>query len=202
MSGVLFIVAAPSGAGKTTLIHRLLKSVPGGTFSVSHTTRPPRPGEVDGRDYHFVDEQTFQRMIRQDEFVEWAEVHHHLYGTAKQEVLTRAESNAYVVFDVDCQGAASLKRIFPDAVSLFVLPPSMRVLKERLVKRGTEAQHSLRIRLADARGEIRRAKEFDFCVVNEDIDVTLEQVVTILRACMFKTSNFMSKINRLLAEEV
>lgn len=202
MQGVLFIISAPSGVGKTTLIHRLQKEVAGGTFSVSHTTRPPRPDEVDGKDYHFVSKQEFLNMREADKFAEWALVYEHLYGTAKAEITARAGNHAYVVFEIDCQGAASMRRNFPEAVSCFVLPPSMSVLKQRLIGRGTESPHSLNVRLENARQEIMRAGEFDFCLVNNDITETTKKLASILRAAMHRSHRLYCKINELLKEEV
>jgi guanylate kinase len=141
-------------------------------------------------------------MIQAGEFAEWAKVHEHLYGTAKQEIIAKAEANDYVVFEVDCQGAASLRTSFPEAVSIFVLPPSMSVLKGRLTGRGTEAEHSLQVRLNNARGEIARAGEFDYCVVNDRLDLAVERVRAILTAAMHRSDRFYSKINDLLTEEV
>jgi len=202
MQGVLFIVAAPSGAGKTTLIHRMLKRVPNGTFSISHTTRPPRHGETDGKDYYFIDDKTFTSMIDKSEFAEWANVHEHKYGTSKSEILRKASSHAYVVFDVDVQGAAALKQAFPYSISCFVLPPSMKVLKQRLMGRGTEQEHSLQVRLNNARKEIEQAKTFDYCIVNDNIDEAVDSMVSILKAGFYRTPYIMFKIKELLQEEV
>ncbi len=202
MQGVLFIISAPSGAGKTTLIHRLLDQVPGGTFSVSHTTRPPRPGEIDGRDYHFVSRGEFLKMRDEGEFAEWAQVHEHLYGTAKSEIESRADKYDYVIFEIDCQGAASLRKHFPRAVSCFILPPSMEVLKTRLMHRHTETEHSLQVRLHNARVEIARAHEFDYCLVNDDINRTTGQLIAVLEAAMHRSYRFRHKIDTLLKEEV
>lgn len=202
MQGVIFIISAPSGTGKTTLIHNLMKRVPGGAFSVSHTTRPPRPDEVEGQDYHFVSKNEFRNMREAGDFAEWAQVHEHLYGTAKREITSRAETNAYVLFEIDCQGAASLRKAFPQAVSCFILPPSMQELKKRLRLRGTETPHDLKIRLENARTEIGRAREFDYCLINEDINKTTENLAAVLTTAMSRTDRFTDKILELLKEEV
>jgi len=169
---------------------------------VSHTTRPPRTGEIDGLDYHFVDQGTFLKMRDAGEFAEWAVVHENLYGTSKAEIESRAEKYDYVIFEIDCQGAASLRKHFPQAVSCFILPPSMSVLKQRLSDRGTEDAHSLGVRLENARAEIRRANEFDFCLVNENINETTVEMANILKTSMLRSGNFTNKINELLKEEV
>jgi guanylate kinase len=170
---LLLIVSSPSGAGKTTLTNRLRTEFdrPGERlrFSVSHTTRPPRATEVDGREYHFVDRPAFERMIRDGAFAEHAEVHGNLYGTSKREIeLARTEARG-VIFDIDYQGARQIKAHFPEAVGVFILPPSLDELERRLRGRGTEDEPTTRRRLQAAKREIEHYGFFDYVVVNDDI---------------------------------
>lgn len=167
---LLLILSSPSGAGKTTLTRHLLASLSDFTFSVSHTTRKPRRGEVDGREYRFVDRAQFERMIAEGAFAEWAEVHGHLYGTSVREIeRAREEGKRGIVFDVDYQGARQIKAKFRDAVGVFVLPPSMQELRRRLESRGTEDPTTIEKRFAKAWTEIEHYGFFDYLVVNDDL---------------------------------
>ncbi|RUM88612.1 MAG: guanylate kinase, partial [Thermovibrio sp.] len=157
LKGLLIVISAPSGTGKTTLVHMLLKEFPDLEFSVSYTTRPPRPGEVDGRDYHFVDRKTFERMIEEGDFLEWAEVYGNLYGTSRTQVLKALNEGKDVILDIDTQGALQVKKNFPEAVLIFILPPSLKELERRLRNRGTDDEETIERRLKTAREEIRRA---------------------------------------------
>jgi guanylate kinase len=184
---VLLIVSSPSGAGKTTLCRRLLGEFPDVRFSVSHTTRTPRPNEIDGRDYRFVSADAFDAMVQHDEFIEWAHVHGNRYGTAHSEIAAASLFGYDVVFDVDYQGAAQIKRQYPEAVGVFVLPPSLEELRRRLVSRGTETPESLERRFKAAIGEIRHAladaperSHFDFLLVNDDVDGAYDRLRAIL----------------------
>lgn len=176
------IVSSPSGAGKTTLCARLRARVPDLRFSVSHTTRKPRPTEVDGREYHFVDDVTFARMVEGGRFAEWAEVHGRSYGTAHSEVELAREVAHGVLFDIDFQGARQIKARVPDAVSVFILPPSIIELERRLRGRGTEDEATTRRRLANAKREIAHYGLFDYVVVNDDLDRAEERLVSIVIA--------------------
>jgi guanylate kinase len=173
---LLLILSSPSGAGKTTLSNRLRGEFPALRFSVSHTTRKPRPTEVDGREYHFVDRATFERMIDEGAFAEYAEVHGNLYGTSKREIAVARQAHATdgsaigVLFDVDYQGARQIKAHYPEAVGVFVLPPSLDELERRLRGRGTEDEATTRRRLAAAKGEIAHYGFFDYVVVNDDVE--------------------------------
>ncbi len=180
--GTLFVVSAPSGAGKGTLIGRLLEELSGIVFSVSWTTRAPRPGERDGIDYHFCDEETFRAKARRGEFLEWAEVHGHLYGTERAQVVRRLAEGTDVLLDIDVQGAAQVRRSGFPATFVFVLPPSPEVLAERLRGRGTESEESLALRLADAREEIVHWREFDWLVLNDDLEEAAREFVAVFRA--------------------
>jgi guanylate kinase len=168
---LLLILSSPSGAGKTTLSNRLRAEMPDLRFSVSHTTRKPRPNEVDGREYHFVTEQTFEEMIRLDAFAEWARVHNNLYGTSKKEIdLARADPWRGVLFDIDYQGARQIRAAYPEAVGVFVLPPSLTELERRLRARGTEDEATATRRLEAAKSEIAHYGFFDYVIVNDNID--------------------------------
>ena len=178
---VPLIISSPSGAGKTTLTARLREAVPGLRFSVSHTTRKPRPTEQDGREYHFVDRARFQELIAAGEFLEWAEVHGNLYGTGRRE-LEEARSLRGIIFDIDHQGARQIKCSEPDAVGIFVLPPSMKVLLDRLRGRASEDEETVQRRFAVAREEIAHYGMFDYVLVNDDLNVATEQLISIFRA--------------------
>lgn len=180
---LLLIISSPSGAGKTTLTHRLLQQEKAMTFSVSCTTRAPRSNEVDGQDYHFLDEATFRKRIEAGEFAEWAEVHGNLYGTAVSEIdRAKAEGKSVLLFDVDHQGARQIMAKFPEAVSVFILPPSMAELRRRLESRGTETEDSLARRFAKAKTEIAHYASFSYLVVNQDVQHALGELTGIIRA--------------------
>ena len=168
MDAMIFVVCGPSGCGKSTLIGRVLARHPDLRFSISHTTRPRRKGERDGREYHFVSGAAFGRMIARGLFVEWAVVHGCHYGTSKAEVEAKGKRSD-LVLDVDVQGARSLRALIKDAVSIFVLPPRYTELRKRLFARGLDDPGAIRARLADARREIRHYREFDYIVINDDL---------------------------------
>jgi guanylate kinase len=168
---LLLILSSPSGAGKTTLCGKLRADLPRLRFSVSHTTRKPRPNELDGREYHFVDRASFEAMVERDAFAEWAEVHGNLYGTAVSEIdRARAEHAQGVIFDIDYQGARQIKACFPEAVGVFILPPSLEELERRLRGRGTEDEPTTLRRLEAARREIAHYGFFDYVIVNDRLD--------------------------------
>jgi guanylate kinase len=176
------VLAAPSGAGKTTLVRMLLERHRDLAFAISATTRPPRPREQDGRDYHFVDNATFDRMTENNELVEWAVVHGRRYGTPRREVTGPIEAGRTVLLDIDVQGARQVKRIFPGAVLIFILPPSATELDRRLTRRASEAHDQRRRRLASARRELDAVAEFDFAIVNEELKGALDRVDAILHS--------------------
>jgi guanylate kinase len=180
---ILLIISSPSGAGKTTLTHRLLQEFPELRFSVSHTTRKPRANEVDGQDYHFVSEASFRQVLDEDGFAEWAEVHGNLYGTSVSEI-ERARNNdkAGLLFDVDYQGARQIKEKFPHAVGVFILPPSMEELRRRLEGRGSDDAASRKRRFDKAREEIEHYPFFDYMIVNDDLQQALAQLRGIVLA--------------------
>jgi guanylate kinase len=165
--GNVIVISAPSGAGKSTLVKRLLASVPSLTFSVSHTTRRPRAGEKDGRDYFFVTPARFKRMLAGHEFVEWAKVHDHLYGTSWRQLRNAQAKGDDILLDIDVQGHAQVRRRLPEAISVFVLPPSFRTLEQRLRRRHSDAPEVIEKRLAAARQEIGHWPEYDYLVVND-----------------------------------
>ena len=181
-SPLLLIVSSPSGAGKTTLCRRLLEEFDSIRFSISHTTRPARPEEVDGKDYNFVTDEQFDEMVEGDRFIEWAHVHASRYGTARAEIRAAAISEQDLVFDVDFQGARMIKEQYPNAVGIFVLPPSIEELQRRVRSRGTESNESLERRFKAALEEIRNAKKFDYHVVNDDLETAYTQIRSILIA--------------------
>ncbi|MBP7148411.1 MAG: guanylate kinase [Acidobacteria bacterium] len=180
--GTLFIVAAPSGAGKTVVIKRLLAEVPDLQFSVSWTTRAPRAGEVDGAAYHFVDETTFRAKVARGEFLEWASVHGRLYGTERAETFRALEAGRDLLLDIDVQGAAQVRAAGLACASVFLLPPDRETLLARLSGRRTDSAAAIEERMRDAADEVRRFKEFDYLVINEDLGQAVTEVVAIVRA--------------------
>ncbi len=174
------MLASPSGGGKNTIINRLLKKFPELEYSVSVTTRKPGRGERSEEHYHFVSREEFERMIEQDELVEYAEVHNNYYGTPRRKIEEAIAQGKSVVMDLDVQGALKIKSLFPSAVLIFILPPSMEVLKERLVKRRRESAQKIEARLKAAEWEIEQAHLFDHQVVNDDLESAVEQVAKII----------------------
>jgi guanylate kinase len=178
----LVVIAGPAGVGKGTLVRRILDRESDFTLSISATTRDPRPGEVDGVDYHFVSEQKFKDLIQDDELLEHAQVHgRHYYGTPRTE-LARAEANdKHLLLEIDLQGARQVKRLEPEAMSIFINPPSWDELESRLRKRATETEEQIQTRLMTARTELASAGEFDYQVVNQDLDLAVSEVVSLVR---------------------
>jgi len=180
--GSLFIVAAPSGAGKTTLVHMLLEKDPQVRHSISYTTRPPRPGELTGREYHFIDIQTFLAMRGRGEFLEWAEVHGNFYGTSKSWLQEQMQAGQDMLLEIDWQGAQQVKEIFPDAVGIFILPPSVEELERRLRGRAQDSEDVIQRRVAAALGEMRHVGEFAFVIINDDLQMALNDLLAAVRA--------------------
>ncbi len=176
------VLAAPSGTGKTTIAHALVDRFEHFVFSVSATTRPARPGEVDGRDYDFVTRERFRAMIEGDDLVEWAEVHGNLYGTPARNLQAAQARGEHVVLDIDVQGARQIRRRIPDAVLVFIFPPSAQALWTRLTARGTEELDEVRRRIRAGRQELEEAVHFDYIVVNEDLDRAVARVRAIVEA--------------------
>ena len=179
--GVLMVMSAPSGAGKRTLLEKVRERRPGVDTTVSATTRPPRPGEVDGVDYHFLDRGEFDRRVAAGEFVEWAEVHGNRYGTLHAELDRRLAAGRDLVLELDVQGMRSLKARRPDAVTVFLMPPSLEELERRLRRRGTEGEDVIALRLRNAREEMAARDEFDHVVVNDELDRAAAEMEAILR---------------------
>ncbi len=180
--GVLYIVSAPSGAGKTSLVKALLKADPAIRLSVSYTTRAPRPGETDGRDYHFVDRTRFQTMLADGEFLEQAEVYGNHYGTSKGRIAHDLNTGHDVLLEIDWQGATQVKRHFPEAASIFILPPSFGTLRTRLKGRGQDSDEVIERRLAAAADDVSHAGAFDYIIVNDDFDHAIADLVAITRS--------------------
>ncbi len=179
---MLFVITGPSGCGKTTLIRRILKEVKNTTFSVSHTTRKMRKGEKEGKDYYFVSRSEFQQMIRENKFIEWAVVHGNYYGTSKSELKKRCGSDD-LIFDIDVQGARQMKEKLKKAVFIFILPPMFEELRRRLKKRGEESEEAIEKRMEVAKKEISHYPNFDFIVINDQLERAVEELKSII-ICM------------------
>lgn len=178
--GSLFIIAAPSGGGKTSLVNALLDQDPRLVISVSHTTRPPRPGEIDGQHYHFVNKKQYQMMVDNGDFMEHAVVFDNFYGTNRNSVATQLNNDRDVILEIDWQGARQVKSVFPDCCSIFIIPPSLEALRKRLKGRGQDSEQVIDRRMRDARAEISHWQEFDFLVVNDNFDTALEELEAII----------------------
>jgi guanylate kinase len=186
--GLLYVLSSPSGAGKSTIARMLMESDDGVAMSVSATTRPIRPGETDGRDYHFVSDAAFDEMIADGAFLEWAHVFGHRYGTLKSEVMKVIEGGRDVLLDIDWQGTQQLKQVDPDIVRVFILPPSMAELERRLRKRGTDSPEVVRRRMDRAAAEISHWAEYDYVLINNDAEKCRELVSNILKAERLKAT--------------
>ncbi len=199
----MLILSSPSGAGKSTLAARLRGALPEYQVSISHTTRQPRPGEVHGREYVFVDHETFDRMIARGEFVEWAHVHTNRYGTSRAEIERILAAGNRVLFDIDWQGTAALQAIYSDAVSVFVLPPSMAVLAGRLWGRKSDDPHEIRVRLGNARRELREFARYDHLIVNDELDAAFADLLAIVHGQpSVRPEASASDVQRLLDEPI
>ncbi len=185
---MIFVVSAPSGAGKTSLCRELIAKVDNLKQSVSYATRSIRDGETDGIDYHFVAQQTFREMVLCSQFAEWAEVHGNLYGTALSTLEDAEATGVDLLLDIDCQGAAQLKRNYQKAVFIFILPPDYATLRKRLYGRGTDSEEVIVRRLDNARGEIEEASWYDYLIINDDFQVALEEIKSIIVAERCRTS--------------
>jgi guanylate kinase len=181
MRGNLFIISSPSGGGKGTLIRRVLENVPNIGYSVSFTTRPPRGGEVNGTDYQFVSRTEFENLVGQGEFLEYAEVHGNLYGTSLSQTERMTGAGRDVILEIDVQGAEKVKRKVPEAVSIFILPPSFEVLRNRLEARATEDKYDLQLRLKNSPGEVERYTEFDYVIINDEVEKASFELESIIR---------------------
>ena len=198
MTGNMFVVCAPSGAGKTSLVAELLRRDRNARLSVSHTTRAPRPGEQDGRDYHFVSRSTFESMIERGEFLESAEVHGNLYGTSQGWIDHQRRNDVDIVLEIDWQGAQQVRRLVPEVIGIFVLPPSLASLRRRLNDRGQDSGAVIERRLEAARGEIAHLAEFDYVIVNNNFDDAVEDLVSVVRAARLRTAPQVSRHSDLI----
>lgn len=199
-AGCLFVIAAPSGGGKTSLVNALLAREPGIRLSVSYTTRKPRPGEHEGVHYHFVDKKRFDELHDSGEFLEHAFVHGHWYATSKTWLAAQVAAGQDVLLEIDWQGAEQVRRLLPDSVQIFVVPPSLAVLKERLEKRGQDDAGVIARRLAGAVEEMRHWEQFDYVIINQDFATAASDLDAIVRAARLKVSRQRARHARLLQE--
>ncbi|HSQ25426.1 MAG TPA: guanylate kinase [Pyrinomonadaceae bacterium] len=180
--GMLIVVSSPSGGGKGTLIDRVLKTVPNVSYSVSFTTRAPRPAEEDGREYFFIERATFEKMIERGEFLEWADVYGHLYGTSCKQVERERAAGHDIILEIDVQGAESIREKLTDVVSIFILPPSFELLRERLLARGTDSAEALEKRMRGAPSEVEQYRHFQYVILNDDINRASQQLGSVIYA--------------------
>jgi guanylate kinase len=197
--GNLFIISAPSGAGKSTLINALLKQDADMQLSVSHTTRSPRPGETNGVQYHFTDVSSFKQLIAEDQFIEWAEVFGNYYGTSKAALADKLAQGIDVFLDIDWQGARQIKQQLPFVTSIFILPPSVGALEQRLNQRGQDSAEVIAGRMAKARDEISHANEYDYWVVNDDLELAVQQFSGIIQSQRLKQQKQAIRQHKLLS---
>jgi guanylate kinase len=195
--GLILILSAPSGAGKTSLCRELFKTFPDMKESVSYTTRAPRSGEIDGEAYHFVSNEVFEFMVAEDAFAEWAEVHGNKYGTALRTLEEARKYGVDLVLDIDCQGARRLKEQFEGGVYVFIMPPSMEELRRRLEHRSSDAQEVIERRITRAADEIRESSWYDYIIINDDFDVACRELAAIVIAQRRKTFRMMEKVGKL-----
>lgn len=199
-TGCLFIISAPSGAGKTSLVRGLLQSDLNLSLSISHTTRPPRSEEINGLDYHFVSREIFQQMLINGEFLENAEVYGNFYGTSRQWINNTILSGQDIVLEIDCQGARQIQRIFPRSVGIFILPPSIDTLEIRLETRAQDNPDIIQQRLAAAREEISHIVEFDYIIVNRELDEALHDLICVIKAERLKKERQIIKHQELITQ--
>jgi len=198
MPGNLFVISAPSGAGKTSLVNALLNINPQISLSVSFTTRNPRPGEHDGKDYHFVNRETFLAMAKRGEFMESAEVYGNFYGTSQTWINQENAKGNDVLLEIDWQGAAQVRRLFPDCVSIFILPPSMETLEQRLKSRGKDNAEVIAKRMAAVREDVSHIAEFDYVIINDNLDVALRELNAVILSAKLAGSKQMSRYQDLI----
>ena len=196
--GQLFVITAPSGTGKNTIIEMVRKDLKGLGYSISHTTRAPRNGEINGVHYYFVGKKEFEKMIQAQEFVEWAVVYDQLYGTSISSVRSAQVSGVDVLLDLDIQGARQIKKRFPDSTSIFIIPPSLQALRERLEKRSSHDGTNIDLRMTEAVEEIRECRNFDFLIVNDDLRQAVREVQAVIVAVKAQTKNRLPSIEQML----
>ena len=200
--GSLFIIAAPSGGGKTSLVNALLKHDPRLILSVSHTTRLPRPGEIDGQHYHFVSEAEYDQMVNDGDFMEHARVFDYHYGTNRNAVALQLEQNRDVILEIDWQGARQVRKAFPACCLIFIIPPSLEALRKRLTGRGQDSEKVIQRRMRDAQAEISHWAEFDHLVVNDNFDTALEELRSIINDYRNQKPHKVNKNHLLLAQQL
>ena len=186
--GTLYIVAAPSGAGKTSLVRAIVRQVEGVKISVSHTTRPARPSDVEGRDYHFISEEAFDGKVSDQDFLEYAHVFGYRYGTCKEGVLSKIKQGIDVILEIDWQGARQIRQLFPRSVGIFVFPPSFLALKDRLINRNEDAHDVIQSRLHQAEAEMSHYHEFDYLIINDDFDRAVNELRQVIAARRLRTA--------------
>jgi guanylate kinase len=196
--GQLFVITAPSGTGKNTIIEMVRKDLKGLGYSISHTTRAPRNGEIDGVHYYFVGKKQFEKMIQAQEFVEWAVVYNELYGTSISSVRSAQVSGKDVLLDLDIQGARQIKKRFPDSTSIFIVPPSLQTLRERLEKRSSYDGTDIDLRMTEALQEIRECRDFDFLIVNDDLRQAVREVEAVIVAVKAQTKLRLPSVEQML----
>jgi len=198
MSGSLFVISAPSGAGKTSLVHALLNINPQIDLSVSYTTRDPRDGEKDGKDYHFVSRDTFLAMMERGEFLESAEVYGNLYGTSQTWISQQITKGRDILLEVDWQGAAQVRRLFPECISIFILPPSRDALEQRLKGRGKDTEAVIAKRMAAARDDVAHVAEFDYVIINDNLNEALRELNAVALSARLKCARQMNRHQELI----
>jgi guanylate kinase len=198
MSGNLFIISAPSGAGKTSLVHALLDTDPLIDLSVSYTTRDPRPGEQDGRDYHFVSRETFLAMAKRGEFLESAEVYGNLYGTSQTWISRENARGRDVLLEIDWQGAAQVRRLFPECISIFILPPSKAALEQRLKGRGKDNEAVIAKRMAAVTADVAHVAEFNYVIINDNLDEALRELNAVVLSARLRCASQLSRHQALI----
>ena len=199
-TGKLYIISAPSGAGKTSLVKQMAADLDDLLVSVSHTTRQQRPGEIHGRDYYFVSEEEFQAMLAQQDFLEYAQVFDHYYGTARQTVTENLNAGSDLILEIDWQGARQIRKKMPECLSIFILPPSTAVLEQRLRKRGQDSELIISRRMQDAVAEMQHYDEYDYLLVNDDFDQALMQLKSIVISERLRKTRQKPALAALLAE--
>lgn len=199
--GLVFILSAPSGTGKTTLVRKVMEQLPGLRFSVSFTTRPPRSNEQEGEDYHFVSPSVFQEMVKRDEFLEWAEVLGNCYGTPKIDLRSLELEGVDLILDIDTQGAKRVREKMDSAISIYLLPPSMDALQERLIKRGLDSPEMIQFRLSHAKKDMEEAHGYQYILVNDKIEETVERLKAIIIEERSRKEKQLSSKNRARKEE-
>ncbi len=198
MSGNLFVISAPSGAGKTSLVHALLNINPQIELSVSYTTRNPRPGERDGKDYHFVSRETFVIMMERGEFLESAEVYGNLYGTSQTWISQAIAQNRDILLEIDWQGAAQVRRLFPECLSIFILPPSMEALEQRLKGRGKDNDEVIAKRMAAVREDVAHVAEFDYVIINDNLNEALRDLNAVVLSARLRGARQLARHQALI----